>query len=171
MQRVLHEGKKIKLAIDTTTLPTGETLDRELILHPGAVVILPLIDEEHVCLLRNYRYSVKETLWELPAGTLEPGEPPAAAAVRELAEETGYQAARWEKLLEFYPSPGIMNERMYLYLARDLTPGRQQLVEGEQIEPRIVPWSDAVRWALDGTIVDGKSLIGIMFWQNRRQSP
>src|SRR5437764_3983068 len=127
MPRVGFRGKKIDLAVETTALPGGADLGREVVLHPGAVVILPLPDDGHVCLLRNYRFSVAETLLELPAGTLEPPETPEAAAARELAEETGYQARSWRKLAEFYASPGVMTERMYLFAARDLTPGPQQL--------------------------------------------
>src|SRR3954468_14126179 len=103
-RRLIHRGKKIDLAVDSDTLPGGGTLEREVILHPGAVVLLPLVAPDRVCLLRNYRHAVGETLIELPAGTLEPPEPPERAAVRELAEETGYRAGRWRKLAEFYPS-------------------------------------------------------------------
>src|SRR5262245_48348186 len=96
-RELIHRGRKIELYLDTAELPDGSTIRRDLIIHPGAVVILPLVDAGHVCLLRNYRYIIGETLWELPAGTLEPGEPTEIAAVRELIEETGYTAARWRK--------------------------------------------------------------------------
>src|SRR5947209_17937215 len=97
-RELVHRGRKIEVWLDTTVLPDGTTVRRDVIVHPGAVVILPMVEEGHVCLLRNHRHILDETLWELPAGTLERGEPPAHAAVRELAEETGYSASRWRKL-------------------------------------------------------------------------
>jgi len=167
-REVIYRGKKFDLARDTTPLPGGGTLRREVILHPGAVVLLPLVAPDRVCLLRNYRHTVGETLIELPAGTLEPPEPPEQAAVRELAEETGYRAGRWRKLAEFYPSPGVMNERMYLFLAEDLTPGPTDLQAGEELEPVVVPWGQALAWVADGTIKDGKTLVGLLLLERLR---
>jgi ADP-ribose pyrophosphatase len=120
-------------------------------------------------LLRNQRPNVGETLWEVPAGTLEPGEPVEKAAVRELAEETGYQAARWRKLAEFYPSPGVLSERTHLFLAEELTPGAMHLEADEQLEPQIVAWSQALAWALDGTIRDAKTLVALLLWDRQRR--
>src|SRR5215218_5334018 len=100
---IVHTGRKIKVALDTSVGPNGETIRRDMIFHPGAVVILPVIDRDHICLLRNHRFVIDETLWEVPAGTLEPGEPVEKAAVRELLEETGYAAAEWRSLGLFYP--------------------------------------------------------------------
>src|SRR5207302_8271202 len=114
------------------------------------------------------RLAVGETLWEIPAGTLEEGEAPETAAVRELREETGYQAAHWRKLAEFFPSPGVLSERMHLFLARDLTPGPLRLQPDEELEPKIVAWSDALRWALDGTIRDAKTLVALLLWDRIR---
>lgn len=164
MRRILYQGKKIQLALETTVLPGGGRLEREVVLHPGAVVILPLLDENHVCMVWNHRFSIGETLLELPAGTLEPPETPESAAVRELVEETGYQARHWRKLTEFYPSPGVMSERMFLFLAEDMTPGPTRLEAGEQIETQVVAWNDALAWALDGTLRDAKTLVGILLW-------
>src|SRR6185369_4390220 len=101
----------------------GGTIRRDVVLHPGAVAVLPLLDEENICLLRNHRPIIGAELWEIPAGTLEPDEPPQEAAVRELAEETGYVSARWTKLTELIPSPGVLSEVIHLYLAEQLTPG------------------------------------------------
>src|SRR5580693_7276228 len=91
-REVIHRGRKIQVVLDTSVGPAGEVIRRDMILHPGAVVILPVIDRDHICLLRNFRFVIGETLWEIPAGTLEPGEPIDKAAERELAEETGYTA-------------------------------------------------------------------------------
>jgi len=163
-RQIIFTGRKIQVAVDETLGPTGQPVRRDVVLHPGAVAILPLIDADHVCLLRNQRPIVGATLWEIPAGTLEPGEPPDQAAPRELAEETGYLAKHWRKLAEFLPSPGVLSERTHLYLAQDLTPGPMNLEADEQIEPHIVTWREAVRWALDGTIQDAKTLIAVLLW-------
>src|SRR4051812_31287497 len=134
---------------------------REIVRHPGAVVILPLLDDGRVCLIRNFRISVKQTLIELPAGTLEPGEEPIKNAERELIEETGYRAKKLEQLHAFYLSPGILDERMHLFLATGLTAGETALEPGEEIENLIVPWEEAVQMAVDGRIQDAKSIVGL----------
>jgi ADP-ribose pyrophosphatase len=165
---IVYTGRKIQLAIDESLAPDGHLIRRDVIVHPGAVAILPLVDAEWVCLLRNLRVAVDETLWEVPAGTLEPGEPVHEAAIRELAEETGYQAARWRKLLEFYPSPGVLSEKTHLFVAEGLTPGTMRPEADEQLEPQVVPWSQAIAWALDGTIQDAKTLIALLYWDKVR---
>lgn len=154
--------------METSTAPDGTPIQRDVVLHPGAVAILPLLDDDHVCLIRNQRPITGETLLEIPAGTLEPPEPPDQAAVRELAEETGYQAARWRKLTEFFPSPGVLSEKTHLYLAEGLTPGAMNLEKDEQLEPCIIAWADALRWATDGTIRDAKTLVAILLWSRLR---
>jgi ADP-ribose pyrophosphatase len=154
--------------VETTVLADGTTVQRDLILHPGAVAILPVVDRDRVCLVRNQRPAAGETLWEIPAGTLESGEAPEAAAVRELAEETGYQSASWRKLVAFFPSPGVLSELTHLFLAQDLTPGPVKLEKGEDLEPRVLPWPQVFSWALDGTIRDAKTLIAILWWDRLR---
>src|SRR5262249_37496091 len=130
------------------------------------VAIVPLLDGDRVCLLRNQRPIVGETLWEIPAGTLEPGEVPDHAAVRELEEETGYRAAHWHKLGAFYPSPGVLSERTHLFVATELTPGAMRLEADENLEPQPVAWRDAMTWVLDGTIRDAKTLVALL-WLDR----
>jgi ADP-ribose pyrophosphatase len=166
VRTIVHVGRKIRVALDTETLPDGREIRRDVVLHPGAVAILPVIDTEHICLLRNQRPIIGEELWEIPAGTLEPGEPPDSAAARELAEETGYQAGKWTKLVELIPSPGVLSEVIHLFLAEQLTPGPMNLEADEQLEPKIVPWKQALAWALDGTIRDAKTIIAL-FWLER----
>jgi ADP-ribose pyrophosphatase len=146
----------------------GKPHTKDTVQHPGAVAILPLLDDERICLIRNYRVAVGKTLIELPAGTLEPGEDPAVTAGRELIEETGYRATTIEKLREITMSPGILNERMHLYLARGLEPGERALEPGERIESLVVAWSDAMRMVMDGTIEDAKTLVGLMFYDRLR---
>jgi ADP-ribose pyrophosphatase len=167
-RQIIYTGRKIQVALETKTLPNGQTFQRDVVIHPGAVAILPLLDSEHVCLLQNVRPIVGATLWEIPAGTLEAGEAPDHAAVRELAEETGYTAASWRKLAEFYPSPGVLSERTHLYLARDLTAGAMRLEADEHLEPHVVAWRDALAWALDGTICDAKTLVALLLWEQMR---
>jgi ADP-ribose pyrophosphatase len=163
-RQIIYQGRKIQVALDTEVLPDGQTVRRDVVLHPGAVAILPLLDGERLCLVRNRRPIVGETLLEVPAGTLEPGEPPEAAAVRELAEETGYRAGHWHKLAEFIPSPGVLSERTHLFLAQDLTPGLLRLEKDEDLQPQIVSWREALDWVQGGTIHDAKTLIAILLW-------
>lgn len=166
---IIFTGKKIQLAVENATMPDGSRVSREVVLHPGAVAILPMLDAQHICLVRNERYAVGETLLEIPAGTRKPAESAEATAIRELEEETGNRAAGWRKLAEFYPSPGILSEKMDLFLATELMAGQMNLDAGERLTPEVVNWSDAVKWALDGTIRDAKSLVGILLWDRLRQ--
>jgi ADP-ribose pyrophosphatase len=168
-RKIVFTGKKVQLALDTVQLADGSSVEREVVVHPGAVAIIPLVDGEHVCMVRNRRHAVAETLLELPAGTRDANESPEQTAIRELEEETGYRAGRWRKLTEFYPSPGILNERLVLYVATDLKPGNTSLEPGEELTPMIISWQDAVRWSLDGTIRDAKSLVGILLWDRLRE--
>jgi ADP-ribose pyrophosphatase len=169
-RQMVFQGRKIRVAVDTSTLADGRTIQRDVVLHPGAVAILPLLDREHVCLLRNERPIVGETLWEIPAGTLEPVEAPEAAAVRELAEETGYQAGQWRKLGEFFPSPGVLSECTRLFVAEDLTPEVMRPEADEQLEPHVIPWTQALGWALDGTIRDAKTLVALFWWDRMHRA-
>jgi ADP-ribose pyrophosphatase len=167
-RELIHRGRKIQVLLDTTTIADGTVIRRDVILHPGAVVILPMVDRDHVCLLRNHRFVVDETLWELPAGTLEAGEPPERAAVRELAEETGYVARRWQKLAAAYASPGCLSEMMHIFVAEELTPGPARPEKDETLEPHIVEWSAALGWTADGTIRDVKTIAGLLLWDRHR---
>jgi ADP-ribose pyrophosphatase len=163
---IVHVGRKIQVALDTEVLPDGRSIRGDVVLHPGAVAILPLLDADHICLLRNHRPIIGTELWEIPAGTLEPNEPPHEAAVRELAEESGYVATKWTKLTELIPSPGVLSEVIHLYLAEQLTPGEMRPEADEQLEPMTIPIRQALTWAMDGTIRDAKTLIAL-FWLDR----
>jgi ADP-ribose pyrophosphatase len=168
-RELVYRGKRIQVAVDQVTLPDGRVVQRDVVQHPGAVAIVPLVDAGHVCLLRNRREIVGETLLEIPAGTLEPGEAPEPAARRELAEETGYQAARWRPVAEFYPSPGVLSERLHLFLAEDLTAGAPHPEPGEQLEPLVVPWGEALAWIRAGKIRDAKTLVGLLLVDRLRE--
>lgn len=145
------------------------THEREIVRHPGAVTVIPMVDDDHVCLIRQWRPVVAETLIELPAGTLEPEEPPAITAERELIEETGYRAALIERLHDFYLSPGILDERMYLFAATNLTAGETAREPGEQIENLVVSWSEAIEMVLHGEIRDAKTIVGLLHYDRRRR--
>lgn len=144
-------------------------LPRQIVQHPGAVVILPVLADGRVVLIRNFRVSVDEELLELPAGTLEAGEDPQDCAQRELAEETGYRAESWELLTSFFASPGILTERMFLYLATGLAPGDAALEQGEEIETLGVAWETALEMARDGRIHDAKTLVGLLYYASFRR--
>jgi ADP-ribose pyrophosphatase len=142
----------------------GRPLSRDVVLHPGAVAIVPLLDDRRVCLLRNRRASIDRILIEIPAGTLEVGEDPAACAARELEEETGYTAGRLERLTEFYLSPGILNERMHVFTAAELKPGPAHREANEEIENLVVDWDEALQMIARGEIQDGKTIAALLFY-------
>ena len=133
-----------------------------MVLHRGAVALVPMVDDRHVCLVRNRRYAIDRTLLEVPAGTIDPGESPDQTAERELLEETGYQAGRIRRIRDWYVSPGVMNERMYLYLCEDLRPGPVDHQPDEDLQPVVVPWEEAMAMARDGRIEDAKTLLALM---------
>jgi ADP-ribose pyrophosphatase len=164
-REIVHVGRRIRVGFDTVTCPDGTVIKRDVILHPGAVVILPVLDAEHVVLLRNHRWVVGETLWELPAGTLEPGEDLLEAAKRELLEETGYTAEKWRSLGFLYASPGVLDEKLHLFVAEQLTPGEQDLEADERIEPKVVRLDDAIRMCLAGDVKDAKSITALLLWE------
>lgn len=143
---------------------------RDIVRHPGSVTILPMVDEDHVCLIRNYRAAVDKTLFELPAGTRDQdGEEPIATAHRELIEETGYRAGKMEPLHAFFLSPGFLDERMFLFVATQLTAGATAREPGEQIENAVVPWNEALRMVTDGDIEDAKTIIGLLLYDQVRR--
>jgi len=166
--QLLYEGRRFRVERVVQVMPDGTGHEREVIRHPGAVTVLPRFDDGRVCLIRNHRVAVEQTLYELPAGILEPGEDPHETARRELAEETGYRADALEKLAEFYTTPGVLDELMHLYLATGLTAGPMRLESGEDIEPQVVPWDEALAMARDGRIRDGKTLVGLLFYETFR---
>jgi len=139
--------------------------EKALVQHPGAVVILPFVDAEHICLIRNRRYAVGKTLVELPAGTLEPGEETSVTARRELAEETGFRAGSITRLFDYYVSPGILDERMHAFVARDLLAGEQNLMLDEQIETEIVRFDDAIVSIKNGQIEDAKTIATLLYYK------
>lgn len=168
---LLLETPRFRVVRQAQTLSDGSLHYRETVVHPGAVVILGLVDPEHVVLIRNYRIAVDEELLELPAGTLEPGEDPLEAARRELAEETGYLADDFSRLTEFWVSPGILSERMHLFLATGLRAGAASPERGEQIRPLVVSWDEALEMIDRQQIRDAKTLAGLLLYDRQRRGP
>jgi len=168
--KILFEGLRFRVERVEQITSDGVRHPRDVVRHPGAVVVLPLLDDGRVCLLRHFRAAVDQTLIELPAGMLEPGEDPAECARRELAEETGYRAGKIEHLITFWMSPGILDERMHLYLASDLEPGPTALEAGEDLQPMPCAWSKALDMARRGEIHDAKTLVGLLYYRAFRDA-
>jgi ADP-ribose pyrophosphatase len=158
----VYQGLKIDLALQQVPLRDGMIAEREVVLHRGAVALVAMVDADHVCLLRNRRYAIGRTLLEVPAGTIDVGEDPDTTAARELTEETGFRAGRIRKIREWFVSPGIMNERMYLYLCEDLQPGPSDHQPDEELENVIVHWDEAMAMIHDGRIEDAKTLLALL---------
>lgn len=169
-ERLLLAADRFRVVERRRLTPGGRIDVRHVVLHPGAVVILPLLDDGRVCLIRNERIAVGKTLVELPAGTLEPGEPPARTAARELAEETGFRAEQWLELPGFYMSPGILCERMHVFVAQGLSVGDPAREAGETIDNLLVPWGDALAMIDRGEIEDAKSICALLAWDRRQRS-
>ncbi len=142
--------------------PQGTRRWKDVVRHPGAVVVLPLLEDGRICLIRNQRVSVGETLLEVPAGTMDPGESPPVCAKRELKEETGYVAGEMDSLGWFYVSPGIMDERMHLFVATDLTHTSPNRMPDENIENYLIAYDDAMQRVLAGEIHDAKTMIALL---------
>ncbi len=165
--REIYFGRIVRLELLEVELPNGKRTTREVIHHPGAAVILPLLhvgDQEQIILVKQYRKAVEDAFWELPAGTLEAGESSLACAQRELIEETGYRAAQWRELLAFYPSPGVLSEQMTLFLATDLQPVASKdraAPEDELIQLGSFTLSAALDLIINGGIKDAKTIIGV----------
>lgn len=139
----------------------GRTVTHDVVVHPGAVAILPLLDDGRLVMIHNYRFATETELLELPAGTLEPDESPSQCALREVEEETGYRADRVEPLCEFYTTPGICTERMWTFVATGLTETRQDLQGDEEIRVVVMTDAEVRRLLLDGQIEDGKTIAAL----------
>jgi len=163
-KQVLYTGKKLRLEVHHLENDEGKRTKKEVVVHPGAVVIVPLLDDKTVLLIRNRRYAVDQVLLEFPAGTLEPKEPPINCAGRELLEETGYLAKKLKPLGTFFTSPGILSEKMYAFVAYDLQKSKQALEEGEEIELQPTQISDAIAMIKTGEIADAKTIACLLMF-------
>jgi len=160
--RRLFEGRVLKLRVDKVRLEGGVEATREVVEHPGAVAVVAVDEQGQVVLVRQYRHPVGRPLDELPAGKLEPGEDPLLAAQRELEEETGLLAGAWRQVGDFFTAPGFADERMRLYLAQDLRPGRLNPDEDEELQTFRLNLRDAARAAAEGRFQDAKTIAGLL---------
>jgi ADP-ribose pyrophosphatase len=158
----IFKGRIITVRKDEVELIDGRRAEREVVHHNGGVAVLALDEDMNVLFVRQFRYPYGEVLLELPAGKLEPGEDPLAAGLRELEEETGYAAGRYESLGQCYPTVGYCDEVLHLYLASDLTKTAQNLDEDEFLSVEKIPFDKAVALCLDGTIKDAKTVVAVL---------
>ena len=159
--RNIYAGRIVTLNLETVTLPNGATVELEIIHHPGAAAVVPMKDDRTVVLIRQYRHAVGGFIYEIPAGKLHPGEDPRDCAARELEEEIGYRASSLELLLSFYTTPGFTDELIHIYQATGLMGGTQNLGTDEVLEVIEMPLETAIDRIADGTIRDGKTIVGL----------
>jgi ADP-ribose pyrophosphatase len=162
--RVIYRSSLLELRSERVRMPDGKVVQREVVDHPGAVVVLAVTDDGRIPFVRQYRHAAGEYLLELVAGTLEPGEDPAATAQRELQEEAGYAAGRLTKLGEYYSAPGFCTELLHLYLAEQLVPARLPGDEDEAITVELLYPADALALAAGGKLRDAKTLAGLLIY-------
>lgn len=159
--RSIYRGKVVQLCLEQVDLPNGTRAELEIVHHPGGAAVVAIDAEGKVCMLRQYRHAAGGWIWELPAGKLEPDEPPPTTALRELEEEAGRRAGRWDSLGKILSSPGVFDEIIYLYLARELTEVALNHELHESIEVHWLSLTQALRMAQAGEILDAKSIVGL----------
>jgi ADP-ribose pyrophosphatase len=164
--RILRRGRLLELREDQVLLPDGKTARREYVRHPGAVVVIALVEGESLVLERQWRHPLGRALIELPAGKIDTGEDVLACAKRELEEETGYVAAHWSELATVHPCVGYSDERLVFFLARELRHQGARPDDGEHLEVFSATLDQALEWARQGEITDAKTLVGL-FWAEK----
>src|SRR6266849_2934072 len=162
--KTVYEGTIFGIRHDEVIEPSGIRATRELITHPGSVVVLPVLPDGRIVLIQQYRHAARQYLWELVAGRMDPGETPRQAAARELIEETGYRAKRFGIFLDVFPTPGFLEERMYILLAEGLTAGEAEPEEDEKIISRSYRRKELEGMIRGGKLRDAKSIAGILFY-------
>lgn len=160
--REVHAGRVTRLSVDRVRLPNGHEAELEILHHPGGAATVAVDADGRVCLLRQYRHAAGGFVWELPAGRLEPGEPPQGTARRELVEEAGIAARDWRSLGVSLSSPGVFTERIHLFLATGLAPAPMAREAAEVMEIHWLPLGEAVARCVDGRIEDSKTCIGLL---------
>jgi ADP-ribose pyrophosphatase len=168
--RTVFRGRVVTLNVETVDLPNGRRADLEVVHHPGGAAVVAIDAEERVCLLRQYRHAAGGWVWELPAGKLDPGEPPLATAQRELAEEGAVSARDWASLGSYISSPGVFDEVIHLFLATGLDAAAADVGVDEVFEVHWIPLADARDRALNGDLRDGKTVVGVLRAADRRAS-
>ncbi len=162
-RKYVHKGRIINLRVDKVLLPNGREALREIVEHPGAVAVVPVLPDGRIVLVRQFRKPVEEALLEIPAGKLEKGENAETCAMRELKEETGFRAGKLEKILRFFPSPGFSDECIHLFKATELQKGEKNTEHDELIETVFLSASEIVKLIEEGKIKDGKTIIGTFY--------
>ncbi len=166
--RDVFHGKLLDVKQDTVRLPDGAEGLREYIVHPGAVMVIPVLPDGRLLLERQFRYPLARVLIEFPAGKLDPGEDPLTAARRELLEETGYRALRWRHLLDMHPVVSYSNEQIAIYLAEDLEKVAEAAPDhGEFLETLVATRAEALAWMREGSITDAKTMLGLLLLEQR----
>jgi ADP-ribose pyrophosphatase len=163
----IYSGKIVILHVDTIRQPSGRNTIREVVLHPGGVTAVPILDDGRILLIRQFRYPIGKFILELPAGKLDSGQSPLDTVARELEEEIGYRAGRLTHECTFYTTPGISNESIHLFMARELTPCAQRLEEGEHITVEAHSVEECLQKIQTGEINDGKTILGILWYQTK----
>lgn len=156
--KLIHKGNLLEVHSERVDFPTGGHTYFDIVKHPGGAVIAAINDDNEICLLKQWRHALGQTIWELPAGCLEPGEPPMETAKRELEEEAGVKAKQWRDLGKISSSPGFSNEMLYLYEARELSEGTLKLDDAEQLTAHWLPIQKVLEMAREGEIIDAKTL-------------
>jgi ADP-ribose pyrophosphatase len=164
--KLIYTGKILKLRLDEVSMPDGRISAREVVEHSGGVAILALTENREAYFVRQYRHPVAESVLEIPAGKLEPGENPIDCAIRELAEEVGVKPGKIEQIALYYSTPGFTSEKLYIYLATKLEEVIRQEQEDEDLEISLIPLSEAIDMAKKGEITDGKTLIALLLAAN-----
>ena len=160
----IYNGPVFGIRRDEVIEPSGVRTTREVITHPGSVVVLPVLPDGRILMIRQYRHAAHQYLWELVAGRIDAGESPREAAVRELIEETGYRASRFRIFLDVFPTPGFLEERMFILLAEGLTAGEAEPEEDEKIFSRAFSFKQLEEMIRTGRLRDAKSIAGILFY-------
>jgi ADP-ribose pyrophosphatase len=161
---IIYNGPVFGIRRDEVIEPSGVRATREVITHPGSVVVLPVLPDGRIVLIRQFRYAAKQYLWELVAGRIDGGETPKVAAARELIEETGYRAKRFRVFLDVFPTPGFLEERMFILLAEGLTAGEAEPEEDEKIVSRAYNRKELEEMIGGGKLRDAKSIAGILYY-------
>ena len=160
----IYEGPVFGIRRDEVIEPSCVRTTREVITHPGSVVVLPVLPDGRIVLIQQYRYAARQYLWELVAGRMDPGETPKKAAARELIEETGFRAKRFRIFLDVFPTPGFLEERMFILLAEGLTAGEAEPEEDEKIISRAYSRKQLVEMIRGGKLRDAKTIAGILYY-------
>src|SRR5580693_8980508 len=162
--KIVFNGKVFSVRRDEVIEPSGVRATRDMIAHSGSVVVMPVLDDGKIVLIRQYRYAARQYLWELVAGRIDPGENVKQAAVRELIEETGLRAKRMRQFLEFWPSPGFLEEKMFVLLAQGVTQGEAHPEEDERIEARAFSRAELKKMLQNGTLRDAKTISSLLYY-------